>query len=354
MADCEYGFHQLHEDLCNIDIEDGQAFDFTLPDSYFQHGTATLGEMVSLNNAYGCTGLVPDATILFFPEKSVQGGWRRYTAIQHAIDAVDPGDVVVLEMQTEWFGTGRLVPAEVDPTVWLIVKLGVDAGVHVVAAAGNGNENLDSSAYQFYRDYGDSGGIIVGAGTADTNHDKKSFSTYGDRVNVQGWGESVVTLGYGDLADLNSDNLQKYTDSFNGTSSATPIVASCVVALQNLGETLAGRRLSPGEMRELLELTGVPQGAGGSIGPLPDAEAAARALNKIQGRWVDFYYPGPTELGTIDLPYNTLEEAIAALLPTARVIPLKPSATQNGIVLTDNQPFVVCAVGGNVVIGANQ
>lgn len=351
VADCEYGFHALHEDICNIDIEDGHAFDFTLDPNYFEHGTATLGELASINNAYGCSGLVPQASARFFPEVSVQGGWRRHSAVLNAIMDVSARDVVMLEMQAAFLGDELYGPAELDPILWSVVRSGTDSEVIVVAAAGNGNQNLDSAAYQFYRDYGDSGAIIVGAGTSNSSHDKLDFSTFGDRVNVQAWGEGVVTLGYGDLAELSGDNQQTYTDSFNGTSSATPIVTACAVALQSLAVDIIGRRLSPSEMAELLRLTGIPQGSGGHIGPIPDAGTAGATLSVIQGRWVDLYYPGPVELGTINHPYNTVTEAIAALLPTARHIPVKSSATPNGMVLSDNEPFTIHAIGGAVVIG---
>lgn len=354
IANCEYGFFQLHEDLCNIDIEDGHAFDFTLDPNTFDHGTATMGQVVGLDNGYGCTGLAPDTDAMFFPERSVQGGARRHAAVLNAINAVDAGDIVMLEMQTFVYGDvddGLYGPAELDPIIWSIVRAGTDDDVIIVAAAGNGNQNLDSSNYDFYRGFGDSGAILVGAGTADTNHDKLGFSTFGSRVNVQAWGEDVVTLGYGDLDNLNNDKYQTYTDTFGGTSSATPIVASCAIAIQSLAIDIAGRRLGPEEMRELLRLTGIPQGSGGPIGPIPNAGSAGAALDKIQGRWVDFYYPGPSELGTINRPYNSVQEAIAALLPTARVVPIKASATPNGMVLTDDEPFTICAIGGVVVIG---
>jgi hypothetical protein len=42
---------------------------------------------------------------------------------------------------------------------------------------------------------GDSGSILIGAGTPDTEHNKQDFSTYGERVNVQSWGREVMTAG---------------------------------------------------------------------------------------------------------------------------------------------------------------
>lgn len=168
-----------------------------------------------------------------------------------------------------------------------MVKAGTDAGVVVVGAAGNGNENLDSSTYDEYMQRGDSGAIIVGAGSSNTSHNKLGFSTYGSRVNVQGWGENVFTLGYGYYAAYGGDPLQYYIDAFSGTSSASPFVASACVALQGLSDDLYGVRMGPTELRQLLIDTGIPQGAGGHIGPFPDLVAAIADLRpyaEVPGR----------------------------------------------------------------------
>ena len=61
-----------------------------------------------------------------------------------------------------------------------------------------------------------------------------SFSTYGSRVDVQGWGHNVTTTGYGGLFTGGGDPNQYYTATFNGTSSASPIVAGAAAALQGI------------------------------------------------------------------------------------------------------------------------
>lgn len=271
VADCEYGVVFDHEDLCDIIPEPNQTIH---PEVYRfgweEHGTAVFGELLSLDNAYGCTGLVPEAAGYFFPEWTVEEGWRRATAIANAIATVGPGNVVLLEMQT-----GAGAPAEVDRAVWTVVKNGTDQRVVVVGAAGNGNQDLDGANYEEYRRRGDSGAIIVGAGSSNTRHDKLPFSTYGRRVNLQGWGQNVFTTGYGDYAQHGGDKRQRYTSRFAGTSSASPFVTACGVALQSLAQERLGRRLTPCQVRSILIRTGIPQGAGGHIGPFPNMVAAA-------------------------------------------------------------------------------
>ena len=112
-------------------------------------------------------------------------------------------------------------------------------------AAGNGAEDLDHKLYNEYRnrnDDGDNGAIRVGAGN------KKyliptDFTTYGSMIHVQGWGLNVVTTGYNDLYDSGEHN--NYTHTFSGTSSATPIVASAVVAIQSWYKQHIGDVIKP-------------------------------------------------------------------------------------------------------------
>jgi hypothetical protein len=282
LSDCEYGWEVDHEDLMDrvITMEPGQT---PMPEvasyGWDDHGTAVLGETSAVDNGYGVTGLAPDADVAVFPEWTVEEGGRRTTAIAAALAASLPGDVVLLEMQAGGCD-GRYAPAEVDPNVWTVVRAGVDAGVVVVGAAGNGAANLDGGCYAAdYGTWGDSGAILVGAGSADTDHDQLSYSTYGARVDLQGWGESVATLGYSNWLGFPDPTRQTYTDSFSGTSSASPIVASAAVLVQGYALAAGAPPLAPEALRELLIDTGTPQGSGPHIGPLPDVPAALRALD---------------------------------------------------------------------------
>ena len=103
------------------------------------------------------------------------------------------------------------------------------------------------------------------------------FSNYGKIVNVQGWGDHVTTLGYGD-AQGGSQN-KWYTHRFSGTSSASPIVTGAVACLQGIAMH-SGVPFTPAEIRQLLISTGTPQADDPvrpkteHIGPLPNLEKA--------------------------------------------------------------------------------
>lgn len=285
IADCEYGWNYTHEDLVDVALnpEPGQTIDpGVFANGWDEHGTAALGELAAASNAYGCSGLAPNATFATFPEWSVEQGPRRLTCITNAIATSKAGDLVLLEMQAIGAG-GNYAPAEYSLSVWNVVKTGTNAGVVVVGAAGNGNQDLDSSAYAPYMARGDSGAILVGAGSADTGHDKLSFSTYGSRVDLQGWGGSVFTLGYGGFAAYGGDKNQRYTATFSGTSSASPIVTAAVALLQQVAKQRQFAPMTSVQLRNKLIATGIPQGSGGEIGPLPNLKSA---IDSVAVTWI--------------------------------------------------------------------
>jgi hypothetical protein len=283
LSDCEYGWITAHEDLVDkpMTVEAGVVISPAVAAyGYDHHGTAVLGEVVGVHNGYGVDGLAPDVEVGLYPELLEGGLWRRPDAILAAVTESLPGDVVLLEMQVAGYSGGNYGPAELDPNVFLIVQTATAAGVVVVGAAGNGAQDLDAGWYASnYMTWGDSGAIIVGAGTPDTLHDAQSFSTHGSRVNLQGWGSSVFTTGYGDAGIADGGNEQTYTAGFGGTSGATPMVAAAAALVQAQHLALTGAPMDPLLLRELLVATGLPQGSGPPIGPLPDIEAAVLALD---------------------------------------------------------------------------
>lgn len=271
VADIEWGFDYKHEDLESDKFI--ELIETTRHESD-DHGTAVAGVLISKDNGFGVTGTVPDVDVFYGISEITRG---RVAGITEGLKKLSPGDVFIYEMQT--FGHGnRYVPADYNQAVWDITKKATSSGIIVVAAAGNGNVNLDDIEYTSYRNRGDNGAIIVGASTK-LGLNKASFSTYGSPVHVNGWGDwTVVTSGYGELIDLGKH--RTYTSRFSGTSSATPIVSSAVIAVQSYVRTHHKIFLKPNQMRELLIQTGTPQGNGGHIGPLPNIRRAIETIKQ--------------------------------------------------------------------------
>lgn len=285
VRDVEYGMSVTHEELTDPKFSNQLPISSLVNLSWLDHGTATAGVVAAHNGTYGVTGMQHGISeFKVFPEYTTSG-YDRLFAINSAISASVAGDVILYEMQTggvnSTTNSPNYVPAEYVNSIWDVTNAATSAGIHIVAAAGNGDQNLDHSSYLSYNNRGDSGAFMVGAGTSTTAHSRLNFSTYGQRVNVQGWGVNVLTTGYGNYALLGNDPNQSYT-MFSGTSSATPVVASCVIALLSRAKQ-SNYNLSPAEVRSILVSTGIPQGGNTAqkIGPLPNMMSALNYLDNF-------------------------------------------------------------------------
>jgi hypothetical protein len=276
LADVEFGWITKHEDLVDVQVqaEPGQTVHPSVASAgHDHHGTAVLGILSSAVNGYGCSGMVPLTDLYTYPVLTIQDWQRSLEALTAAATDMQAGDVILIEIA--WTSGA---PLETDKPHWLVVRVATDAGIVVVAGAGNDSLNLDAPSWSDYASWGDSGAILVGAGSKSLAHDKLGFSNYGSRVNVHGWGEGVFTLGYGGFGLYGEDKKQSYTAVFNGTSSAAALVSAAVVALQHQAKRLYLSPLTAVEMRSLLVETGVPQGSGGHIGPFVEVSSALGAL----------------------------------------------------------------------------
>merc|ERR1719210_1534431 len=271
-ADCEFSMNFDHQEFRNSRIT--EEANFPVGNNQRDHGTASVGIALG-SDGFGIKGLANKADGYFFSELPASGRYNRDRAVAAAVAKVRAGDIVLLEMQTG----NPYGPAELTQSIWNIVKMGADAGVVVVAAAGNGNRNLDSATDAAYRARGDSGSIIIGAGTP--SHSKASFSTYGSRVDVQAWGDwTVMTSGYGKCTGFTNSSRDgyRYTQGFAGTSSASAITAAALTLFQSWARKELGAPLTPRRLRDILKSTGHPQrGGGGNIGPHTNLRAALEA-----------------------------------------------------------------------------
>ena len=246
------------------------------------HGTAVLGEVIADDNTDGVVGIAPSvASVRMTSHYDAATGTNLNVAdaILGALPSMDVGDFLLLEVQR-----GGGLPTETDDADFDAIRLAVAHGVVVVEAAGNGNDDLDTYTdasgdnilNRGSADFRESGAIMVGAAESALPHDRASFSTYGSRIDCYGWGENIVTSGYGDL-DAGTGDDSTYTDTFGGTSGASPIVTGAGIILQGMYEANTGTRLSPLQTRALLSdpATGTAQGGGvaGNIGVMPDLRA---------------------------------------------------------------------------------
>jgi len=230
-------------------------------------------------------------------------------AVKKAAIKLDPGDILLIELEAKG-ANGNPLPMQRWADVASAVRFAVSRGVVVVAAAGNGGEDLDDPSLAGTGAQKDYGAIVVGAGCPPSNYfgtvvslppqglarfpqvkpltrigtprSRLFLSNYGRIVSLQGWGWGVASLGYGD-AQGGSEN-RWLTLRFGGTSSATAVVGGAAACLQGCALAKHGRPLGPEQLRELLVRTGSPQEddphapVSQHIGPLPNLERAIRAL----------------------------------------------------------------------------
>jgi Subtilase family len=278
------------------------------------HGTAVIGEIGGDRNGFGITGIAPSATVRAISIFDGEGRDNAARAIQQAADALAAGDIILIELHRAgplWNGDPKSSIGYIAIEWWeqdfAAISYATSRGIVVVEAAGNGYQNLNDPVYDtpppgfpsgwsnpFNRANRDSGAIIVGAGApppGGPGHDwgpdrsRLEFSNYGSNVDAQGWGTEVTTTGYGDLQGGSSEDVW-YTDSFGGTSSASPIVVGAVACVQGVARAHSRPPFTPFGARQLLRTTGSPQQdapiapATQRIGTRPDLREAITPIIK--------------------------------------------------------------------------
>lgn len=244
------------------------------------HGAAVLAILSARGQAAKVEGLAPTAELHVASYWS-GGDHSVGAAVRAAAPYLGRGDIMLLEVQVSG-PNDAWIPVEWTEDVFLAVRDLTAVGILVVAAAGNGRQNLDDPVYQrkFDRSFRDSGAILVGAGNPPHGNGpprwRAGFSNHGACVDVQAWGDLVTTAGYGDLqgASQRCPERSWYTREFSGTSSASAIVAGALARLQQELVARARAPLHPRTARDLLRACGsgplpaCPTGQG--IGLLPD------------------------------------------------------------------------------------
>lgn len=251
----------------------------------YPHGTAVLGEMLMTDNAIGGVGIVPAA------QGHVVGIQRTVNtapvineaeSILEAAVFLNPGDVMVLEMQTP-DTNNDLWPIEILDLEYDAIVTATAAGIIVIEPAANGGMDLsqpvirqgETVGHSFLNpnspDFRDSGAIMVGAGSSAFPHTKMSWSDYGSRVDVYAWGENIWTTST-KTDDWSYDQI--YLE-FSGTSGAAPIVAGAALSIQGMLAANGNPKLTPAAMRTLLKVGGTPSSnpATDLIGVQPNLKA---------------------------------------------------------------------------------
>lgn len=283
IIDCEWGWQFNHHDLAqnSLGLVGGTN------DASTDHGTAVMGEIGGDHNSVGVHGISPNARL----GGSSVNGQGTAGAMVKAAQNLSAGDVLLIEMHRRGpngtqGGQQGFIAMEWWPDDFAAIRYAVGRGIIVVEAAGNGWENLDKALYNtpqagfpsswknpFNPANPSSDAVMVGAGSPPPGtHGRNTspwglpyvdrarcgFSNWGSRIDAQGWGWEVTTCGYGDLYSSGGAT-QLYTDTFSGTSSASPIVVGALAATQGVLSTAKMPLMTSARARQLLRSTGSPQ-----------------------------------------------------------------------------------------------
>lgn len=286
--DVEQGWTLNHEDLSARAIP---LINGTILASSRAHGTSVLGEVCANDNGVGGVGIAPNLqTVAVSSTNNSSAQNAILSAISYLTNTVGGSGIILIEQQ--WVSHNGLsnMILESELSVRTAFRLATQLNHLVVEAAGNGSHDLDAyedpGAGAIFRrgdpSFQDSGALVVGAASSGLPHAQLGFSNFGSRVDCFGWGQNVDTASSNSIGATNL-----YTNGFNGTSSASPIVTGAALSVQGMQSAKTGAPFNPATLRAILSDSSIGTPSTGQIGVMPNLQRiASSVLNLVPDVYV--------------------------------------------------------------------
>lgn len=189
------------------------------------HGTETAGLAgATSNNGQGNASIARNVKLLPLQAIDDNGNGFSNDVAQAILYAIDQGaDVINMSLGT----SGD------DPIVRAAINIAFENNVIVVAAAGNcgsGNNEPCTGQVPGYVTFPANYNRVIAVGATDTNNNRASFSSYGERLDIMAPGAGTLIS----TTWSSSNGTTLYASNLNGTSYASPIVASSAALIRSI------------------------------------------------------------------------------------------------------------------------
>ena len=245
VAVVDTGLDSDHEDL-SANVETTRNHDYTAPegedttDIYnpeSNHGTAVAGIIAARDNSLGGRGVAPRARIYGY-------NFLQAPTDANMADAMQRDLVETHVSNNSWGASSSHTGVELIPAIWeMEIETGLTRG-----AGGTGIVYVFAAGNSGPADYANLGGVInhYGVTTVCAVTDQGEHAPYSEQgANL--WvcapsGSASLRPAPDDRPDITTtDNDDRYTDSFGGTSAATPIVSGVVALVRSANTALTWR-----------------------------------------------------------------------------------------------------------------